>query len=214
MNTIGNLKKIAVLVPVTLLCFIFLQGKMYYQIHHISEKRQFALFLTIFILYVWMLVFVSRRTQDNVMKMVIQSSFFVYVFMVLTLTGYFILFREVTAQGWWEKVLMRIHQKDKVNLKPFHVLKIYRLSDLQIVGNILMLFPLAIYLPLLFTKVQGFIKITFVCMLVSISIELMQLATSYRITDIDDVILNTTGAALGSLVYLWIRNQYNPGSGI
>jgi glycopeptide antibiotics resistance protein len=38
-------------------------------------------------------------------------------------------------------------------------------------------------------------------MLVSVSIELMQLATSYRITDIDDVILNTAGAALGFIIY-------------
>jgi glycopeptide antibiotics resistance protein len=41
--------------------------------------------------------------------------------------------------------------------------------------------------------------------LVSVGIELLQLATNYRSTDIDDVILNTTGACAGFILYQLIK---------
>jgi glycopeptide antibiotics resistance protein len=44
-----------------------------------------------------------------------------------------------------------------------------------------------------------------ICFLVSVSIELLQLATSYRSTDIDDVILNTLGGGVGFIIYLLIK---------
>jgi glycopeptide antibiotics resistance protein len=49
---------------------------------------------------------------------------------------------------------------------------------------------------------SGFLKVTSFCMLFSVGIELLQLITSYRSTDIDDVLLNTTGAAFGYFTYL------------
>jgi len=40
-----------------------------------------------------------------------------------------------------------------------------------------------------------------ICFLVSVGIEVLQLATSYRSTDVDDVILNTLGGGAGFLIY-------------
>jgi len=68
-----------------------------------------------------------------------------------------------------------------------------------------MLLPLGIYIPLLFPKFSGYLKVFIVCLLVSISIELMQLITSVRSTDIDDVILNTSGAIVGYVLYKFFR---------
>jgi glycopeptide antibiotics resistance protein len=45
-------------------------------------------------------------------------------------------------------------------------------------------------------------------MLFSVAIELLQLVTSFRSTDIDDVFLNTTGAAFGYITYLVISNCF------
>ena len=71
-----------------------------------------------------------------------------------------------------------------------------------------MLLPLGIYLPLLYKKIKGFLSVTFVAMMGSVSIELMQLATNVRITDIDDVILNTAGASLGFIIYFIIYTGF------
>jgi glycopeptide antibiotics resistance protein len=125
--------------------------------------------------------------------------------MVLTLTGYFMLFREVAAHGWWQRVLNRIHTKERINLHPFLMFKQFQIGSTQVVGNLVMLLPLGIYIPLLFPKFSGYLKVFIVCLLVSISIELMQLITSVRSTDIDDVILNTSGAIIGYVLYKLFR---------
>ena len=53
-----------------------------------------------------------------------------------------------------------------------------------------------------------------ICFLVSVGIELLQLATSYRSTDIDDVILNTLGGGAGFLIYQLIKVIVTPKQGV
>lgn len=121
--------------------------------------------------------------------------------MVLTLTGYFILFREISAHSWWHNMIRRVDSRHRVNFELFKIFRIYRLTDKQVVGNLVMLLPLGIYLPLLYKRCSGFLVVIFLCLLVSVGIELLQLITSFRSTDIDDVLLNTIGAGVGYLLY-------------
>jgi len=153
---------------------------------------------------------VAKRKQNSFWQVILQSSFFVYVFMVLTLTGYFILFRELTYNGWWQKMLMRIERRDHVNFDLMEIFRIYKITDKQILGNFVMLLPLGIYLPLLYKKISGFIPVLLVSLLVAILIEVLQLATSYRSVDIDDVLLNTTGAVIGFILYKIISLLIKP----
>ena len=156
-------------------------------------------------MFLVMIIGVYKKRQETFLQGFIQSSFLVYVFMVLTLTGYFMLFREVAAQGWWHRVLHRIHTKERINLHPFLMFKQFQIGSTQVVGNLVMLLPLGIYIPLLYPKFPGFLKVFIICLFVSISIELMQLITSVRSTDIDDVILNTSGAIIGYVLYKLFR---------
>lgn len=94
------------------------------------------------------------------------------------------------------------------NLIPFNSIKMLLNSPLglrtglyNIVGNLLMLTPLAILLPLLndnFWKKKNFI-ITII--LLSLSVELLQYITNCGSFDIDDIILNSIGAII---LYLMI----------
>jgi glycopeptide antibiotics resistance protein len=77
-------------------------------------------------------------------------------------------------------------------------------------GNLALLLPLGIYLPLLYKKMSNFFVVSFLCMLVSIGIELLQLVTSFRSTDIDDVFLNTIGAGAGFIIYSIAKNINKP----
>jgi len=136
-----------------------------------------------------------------------QASFFVYVFMVLTLTGYFVLFKEISVHDWHEKMMMRVAKKDHVNLELFKMFKIYKLSSRQVIGNFIMLLPLGIYLPMLYRRLSNFFLVVLVSCLVSVTIEVLQLVTSYRSADVDDILLNTLGAALGFGIYSLFRSR-------
>lgn len=205
-----NLKKLLVILPVLLL------GLYYFNNYHeefsrrVSEKRLLFLGMSFFILYLWIFFEIFRRKQDSFYSMIIQSSFFLYIFMVLTLTGYFILFREISVNNWYENMMMRIEREDHVNLKLFKIFKIYEISNRQVLGNLIMLLPLGIYIPLLYPQLRNFFAVLFTGLFFSLLIELFQLVTRYRSADVDDVMLNTIGACVGYLVFVMLfRRRLN-----
>lgn len=159
-------------------------------------------------MYIWVLFITVRRRQDNFLQVMIQSGFFVYVFAVLQLTGYFILFREISSVDWWGKMNHRIETHDHVNFKVFDTMNRYSIFSRQMIGNAIMLLPLGIFIPLLNRKrrkVSDFFGVLLIAFIVSFGIEVLQLATNYRSTDVDDVILNTLGACAGFLIYQLMR---------
>ena len=200
-----NMKKVAVLIPVFILAFFYFKARYHEEYASAGLRGNASLAFGVSLMFIVMIVGVYKKRQETFLQGFIQSSFLGYVFMVLTLTGYFLLFREVAAHGWWQRVIHRIHEKERINLRPFLMFKQFRWSSEQVLGNFVMLLPLGIYIPLLFPKLSGFFKVFIVCLFVSVSIELMQLITSYRSTDIDDVILNTSGAVIGYVMYKIIR---------
>ena len=176
-------------------------------------KRVAGLVLSILLLFGWIVFVTIRRKQDNFLKLTVQASFFIYIFAVLQLTGYFILFKEISSHDWWGKINHRIDTHDRVNLEPFKTIDIYQTFGKQILGNFVMLLPLGIYLPLLYTRLRKeyrFFAVLLICFLVSVGIELLQLATSYRSADIDDVMLNTLGGGTGFIIYLLIKTIISP----
>ena len=200
------MKKIAVLLPVIILALFFYSRPIYYASYAGAGLRgKASLTFGICIMFLVIIIGVYKKKQETFLQGFIQSSFLVYVFMVLTLTGYFTLFREVAAHGWWHGVLRRIQTKERINLQPFLMFKQFRIGSTQVIGNLVMLLPLGIYIPLMFPKLSGFFRVFIICLLVSISIELMQLITNVRSTDIDDVILNTSGAIVGYILYRFLR---------
>jgi glycopeptide antibiotics resistance protein len=198
-------KKIFVFLPVGLLGFLYFYDHTAW-FRQVNGKRLLFLGLTLALLYGWILLEIFSRKQRNFLQIGIQSGFYVYVFMVLTLTGYFILFREISAVDWWDKLLLRIERRDHVNFELFEIFRIYKLSDTQIIGNFLMLLPLGIFLPLLYKRTSSFFIVLLTCLFISCFIEFLQLITSYRSADIDDVMLNTLGAGFGFLLYSIARS--------
>lgn len=70
--------------------------------------------------------------------------------------------------------------------------------------NIAMFVPLGFFLPLLWSKYRKLLRTMLFGLGATVAIELAQLLT-YRATDINDVITNSTGAFLGYLLYLLLR---------
>jgi len=192
------MRKIVVLLPVFILALFYLKVSA-------GLRDKTSLVFSVCIMFIIMIIGVYRTKQESLLQACIQSSFLIYVFGVLTLTGYFMLFRELASHGWWHKLLHRIQTKDKINLQPFLMFKQFQIASTQVIGNLVMLLPLGIYIPLLFPRLAGFFKVCIICLSVSVSIELMQLITNARSTDIDDVILNTSGAIVGYIIYKVLR---------
>jgi glycopeptide antibiotics resistance protein len=99
----------------------------------------------------------------------------------------------------------------RVNLNPFGSIRpALRLgpdsfSYRQLVGNIVAFVPLGILLPLVRPRIS-WAAVLLIGFALSLAIELGQLAVSlyvgygYRAADVDDVILNVTGTAIGLLI--------------
>ncbi len=196
--------KLLVILPVIVVGLFYLRILYREHYNYSSSKRIAGLFLSVILLYTWILFVTIRKRQENFFQVAIQASFFVYVFAVLQLTGYFILFKEISSHNWWDKMQHRIDTNDHVNLTPFQTINIYDKYNKQVLGNFVMLLPLGIYLPLLYRRLRqfsGFFAVLIISFLVSVGIEILQLATNYRSTDVDDVILNTLGGCAAFLIY-------------
>jgi glycopeptide antibiotics resistance protein len=87
-------------------------------------------------------------------------------------------------------------------------------------GNIILFMPLGIFLPFFSYKYRSLVHVAIFALICSASIETVQfiegLFEIYRYVDIDDVILNTTGAILGFIIInnLVLKNDKLPGRGL
>ncbi|MFB4162029.1 VanZ family protein [Geomicrobium sp. JSM 1781026] len=99
------------------------------------------------------------------------------------------------------------------NLTP--VRSIYRIAVFSpewvapvriLIGNIIMFMPLGFFLPLLFRQVRTILRIVLVGLFVSLWIEVMQFLLTYRVADVDDLILNVIGAFSGGVLYFAMRS--------
>ena len=117
----------------------------------------------------------------------------------------------VVGIPYWEQV------KSNLNLIPFRTLKLFSglLSDhrphlvqaavINLFGNVIMFIPLGLFLPSLFSKLQNLWKTLFSVVLIITAVEILQLFTLVGSCDVDDLLLNLIGAALGYGLYKLTR---------
>ena len=97
----------------------------------------------------------------------------------------------------------------RINLLPFIYLMDYpnpREALLNLIGNTAMFLPLGIVWPVVYKKLDTHRKVVAAGSGFSLIIELLQLPFFDRVSDIDDLILNSTGFIIGYLIYLLIQN--------
>ena len=96
----------------------------------------------------------------------------------------------------------------RVNLLPLvHLFDYDSTRDLlvNVIGNVAMFIPSGIVLPIIYKRLDSFIKVILAGIGISLCIEMIQLPFSVRASDIDDLILNTVGVMLGYEIYALIR---------
>ena len=96
----------------------------------------------------------------------------------------------------------------RINLIPFVYMTDYvamRECVLNFVGNTLMFLPVGIVFPWVYRKLDSHKKALAAGVGFSLAIEILQLPFYDRVSDIDDLILNGLGYALGYAIYLGIK---------
>jgi len=97
------------------------------------------------------------------------------------------------------------------NLVPLRTLAIYwrnlgsEFWMRNLFGNLALLLPLGLLGPTALPALDRWWRVALVALLLSIAIELIQLAVPDRSADIDDVIVNLTGALLGFAMLTLLR---------
>lgn len=76
--------------------------------------------------------------------------------------------------------------------------------QVNVIGNVGMFIPVGIILPICFKKLKNVFTVTLAGFGLSLFIELSQLLLYDHSTDIDDLILNSTGALIGAIIYFLV----------
>ncbi len=96
------------------------------------------------------------------------------------------------------------------NLMPFRTIGMYlrnyrsfglELWATNLLGNIIVFMPLGILPSIISKGLRSIFKILLLTMLLSLTVELLQLALRVGSFDIDDIILNTIGGGFGYIAY-------------
>ena len=94
----------------------------------------------------------------------------------------------------------------KLNLKAFQFLTDrYDGWQRNIIGNFAMFIPVGFVWPLVFRKLNTYVKAVGACFLYTLVIEILQIFLYERTSDVDDLILNTAGAAIGAGIWFLIK---------
>ncbi|MCI5878501.1 MAG: VanZ family protein [Lachnospiraceae bacterium] len=147
------------------------------------------------------------RNKKEEHRLVLAWTLFI-VYMVFLM--YFLFFAEIMGRTY-------IDRDYHYNLTPFREIRrfiVYRrtlgwfavLSNL--LGNVLAFVPFGMILPMLTPKCRNFFHIVLLGGDFSLFVETIQLISKVGSFDVDDLILNTLGAALGYLVYRLIRRYF------
>lgn len=117
--------------------------------------------------------------------------------------------RSLYELDYWSQV------QQNMNLEPFHTIKLfwnvldreeYRLmAIINLGGNVGMFIPMGFFLPTIWKSMRKWWKTWMATLLIMLAVETLQLFTLRGTFDVDDLILNLLGAAMGYCVFRWMN---------
>ncbi|MCF0110729.1 MAG: VanZ family protein, partial [Erysipelotrichaceae bacterium] len=177
------------------------------------SQRFFFLSVSCISMYVASVLW-CQRVQGSKRTVIMRVTFFVYLLIYLSLVVTLTLLDPMMGRSvdWsdWSVRSVIAYAKQTANLEPFYMMKLYYYAYvdgifslgeflMNMVGNVLLLMPLAIFLPM-FTKKKSFFAIVRVGLGMSLLIEVAQMITMCGYFDVDDLILNVGGLLLFTIL--------------
>ena len=131
-----------------------------------------------------------------------REAFLLLMYINLAVLIRFVFYPFFTVDGHVQPLIISLSsiQPIRINLIPFVYILDYdikREAAINIIGNISMFIPTGIILPILYKPLNCFWKVLLAGAGLSFAIEMIQLFFPGSVTDIDDLILNTAGVAIG-----------------
>lgn len=162
-----------------------------------------------FITALWLLVrgYFTVRTKTIRWKREVQL-ILVYICLIVVVRFTFCPFGKVDGQI--QPLLFNASQMfpPRINLIPVVYLLDYLIAGeavLNVVGNTAMFIPIGIIWPMVFKELDSHGKVIAAGVGFSLCIEVLQLPFFDRVTDIDDLILNSVGFLIGYSMYLLVK---------
>ena len=135
-----------------------------------------------------------------------REAFLLLMYINLAVLIRFVFYPFFTVNGQVQPLIISMNsiQPLRVNLIPLVNILDYdikREAAINIIGNISMFIPTGIIMPILYRRLDHFWKVLLAGAGLSFVIEMIQLLFPGSVTDIDDLILNTAGVAIGYGIY-------------
>lgn len=183
---------------------ISVDGKPYFGNMISSETILIPMFLLLF----FMMFILIKQRKLNVLNGTTLVTFYIYLYNLISITIFPInIFNSSNP----------IHNINfgKQTMFNFNVIDMLNYLPIQIWGNILLTFPLAIFLNSLFpNKFDSWHVNIIVGFLSTLLIEIFQLILNYfylgyRVFDVNDIILNFIGYILGFIIYKILKSIFS-----
>jgi glycopeptide antibiotics resistance protein len=139
------------------------------------------------------------QKYNRTMKKALKALFAVFLTLYLLLLTYLTFF---------SKFYGRTIKHRSINIIPMRTISEFltcgygtRAVMVNLAGNIVAFMPMGFLLPMVFSKLDKLYKVLIASFLASFIIEMLQYTAGVGASDVDDVILNVVGAAVGWLVH-------------
>jgi len=134
----------------------------------------------------------------------------VLFFLYFAVLFYFLFFSEKMGRTYSERAY-------HYNLVPFHEIQRFiqyyevlgmKAVLLNLAGNVVAFVPFGFFLPVFAERCRRFLNTLLYSFELSLLVELIQLVTKVGSFDVDDIILNTLGGAIGYVLYKLVRSWW------
>lgn len=169
------------------------------------EITYFQMFIFITVIWIITRSAVAIKTKTFSIKRELQM---LLVYICIVVISRFVYFEYNLQNGKIPALIVGFEENigDMISLSPFYFLvDRYDGWKMNIIANIAMFIPVGIVWPICFKKLDTFKKTVLAGFGYTLLIEITQLLCIGRHTDIDDLILNTSGVVIGACIVFLIR---------
>lgn len=190
---------LCLLMPIIIICFSLM----------ISCFRTDCIFIGSIFLLIAYLLFIKKENNQKLKKEITWILFILYIIFLLST----IVYTKLTTGAIYPELNI------KSNLVPFTSIietitllltktqGFYYIFDYLIL-DIILFIPLGLFLPILFPKTKKIKNFILICLTISIIKELFQLLLNVGMFNIDDIILNLSGAIISYTIFKNLLSKY------
>lgn len=190
---------LCLLMPIIIICFSLM----------ISCFRTDYIFIGSIFLLIAYLLFIKKENNQKLKKEITWILFILYIIFLLST----IVYTKLTTGAIYPELNI------KSNLVPFTSIietitllltktqGFYYILDYLIL-DIILFIPLGLFLPILFPKTKKIKNFILICLTISIIKELFQLLLNVGMFNIDDIILNLSGAIISYTIFKNLLSKY------